>query len=477
MKNKKERKILMDMKKLILILAVALLSLGAHQESYRLENIKVKKLRQNHKDRDGLLTIDDTYGITDPNITSIEDVVNSYTVTDWDSRYDKKDYVGLKKTFDKGSTVLDYTVRVYRPWNSPPSRIEAMGATDQGQYLELSYFILEKRKKEENVSPFISTTDSKGNPMLIDRMTKEHIESKKSNPTQQSLNDMLSKIDRIRVVDAGMSGDKLVFVNDNNSGNAKVFFDTNSKEQIESFRSYFTIVEDPKTFGHCMCVGWPTFEFLSGTKLVARISLHHGRSIRWPEWKYDGVLSRNKDVLNWLAANGAPQPKESYEADLARAQESRKQYEQWLMAVPGSIRTQVRELLGRGDYIFASEDDINAIYATFSSTASPESQALSLFKWYGSGCGLWSGYPSYEEMPNKLLMHIPTGILLKALTSDLSDAHIEGAARFFTSREFNNRRYPDRKMLPEDLKKRIREYIMRQTDRQKIGQMETYLPK
>lgn len=460
------------MKKLILFLAVVLLSSCAFGEGYRLENIKVKTLHQYHKKRDGLLTISDIYGITDLNITSIEDAVNSFTVTNWDSRVDKKDYVGLKKAVDKESMVLDYTVRVYRPWNSSPSRIEAMGATDQGQYLELHYFVKERRKKEKDVSSFISRTNSNGNPMLIDNMTKEYLESKKSNPTQQSLNDMLSKIDRIRVVDAGMPGKDLVVLRANEFDKMKVFLDTNSKEQIESLKSYFSIVEDPETFAHCQCLGRPTFEFFSGKTLVTRISLHHGKSIRWSEWKHDALLNSNKDVLNWLAVNGVPQPKESYEADLERAEQSRKQYEKWLMSAPKSIRTQVR-----GNYPFASEDEINKIHETLSSAVSPESQALSLFKWYGSGCGLWSGYPSYEELPNKLLMQIPTSILLQALTNDLSDAHIEGAARFFTSREFNSKRYPDRKMLPDDLKKRICEHIMRQNDKQKIGQMEHYLPK
>jgi|GEM_PF-2984157 len=49
-------------------------------------------------------------------------------------------------------------------------------------------------------------------------------------------------------------------------------------------------------------------------------------------------------------------------------------------------------------------------------------------------------------------MQIPTSILLEALTTDLSEAQIEGAARFFTSKDFNNERYPDRKLLPAELK-------------------------
>ena len=466
------------MKKLILLLAITLLPSCIHQESYRLENLKAKTLFHNQGIRDGLQWFAGVYGVTDPKITSIEDIVNSFTITDWDTKYEKQDYVFLGKTINKGGMVLKYVIRISRPLNSSPSDIEAMGATDQGQFLQLHYIVDERRADEkEESSPLNSTVDSEEDPMLTDDMIKERLDSSELVPTQQSINDMLSKIDRIRVMATGMAGDELVFFSDDESDKPKVLLDTNSKEQIESFKSCFSIVEDYNIRFYCACSGWPTFEFLSGSTLIARVSLHHGVSIRWSEWNSDANLSRNEDLLDWLAANGVPQPKESYEADLVRAEESRKKYEQWLLAVPESIRIQVRELLDRVDYTLASKDDINAIYENFSSSASPESQALTLFEWYGSGCGLWSGYPGREDMPKAFLMKIPTSVLLQALTNDLSDAHIEGAARFFTSREFNRYRYPDRKLLPDDLKKRIREHIKQQKDDFKTNRIEAYLPK
>ena len=465
----------MDMKKLMACLAATLLTSCAHQEACRLERVKVHTLHQYHEHRGGLLYACDTYGITDPSITSIVDVVNSLTVTNWDSRYDEQDYVCLKKTIDKGSRVLDYTVKVSRPRNSDPWALEAMGSTDQGQYLELCYIVEERTPGVKNVSPFVSTNDADGNPILIDGMTQEHLESKKPNPTQQSLSNLLSRIDRIRVVDAGMAEGDLVLLSTNEAEIAEVLLDTSAPKQIESFRACFNIVEDTNTFGHCMCLGWPTFEFISGKTVVTRIGFHHGQSIRWSEWKYDAFLKRNEDVLSWLASNGVPQPKKAYEADLAQAEESRKQYERWLAAAPESIRAQVRALDWGNP--FAPQDDLKAIRESLSSTASPEAQVLSLFKWYGSGCGPWSGFPSYEELPNALLMQIPTAVLLQSLTNTLSDAHVEGAARFFTSSDFNRRRNPDRKTLPDDLKRRIREHVIRQKDQHKAGQVEYYLPK
>ena len=463
------------MKLLFLCLAADMLMSNADPSAYRLENLKVKALHQYHEQRGGLLTICDSYGISDPGIASIADVVNRMSIKNWDSRFDKPDFVCLKKSVEKGNTSFVYTIKIYRPRNSKPKDLEAMGATDQGQYIELWYLVDVSAAGGKGNSPPASTSEPPVNSSITAAPVQQVPETKRPNPTQKSLDSLLSRVDRIRVVDAGLSGDTLAPLGTNRNDRATVLLDTHKAKQIESFRSCFHIVEDNTTFGYCACLGWPTFEFFSGTTLVARVSLHHGQSIRWSEWAADAVLKRNVDVLKWVAANGAPEPLRSYEADLARAVESQKQYERWLTAAPKSIREQIRALDWGNP--FAARRDLQPVCDALSSAESPEAQALALFQWYGSGCGLWSGFPAYEELPNALLLQMPTRVLLRALTNTLSDAQIEGASRFFTSSEFNQQKYPDRKMLPDDLKKKIRDHIARQKDKQKTGQMECYLPK
>jgi hypothetical protein len=41
----------------------------------------------------------------------------------------------------------------------------------------------------------------------------------------------------------------------------------------------------------------------------------------------------------------------------------------------------------------------------------PRDQAPTLFDWFGHGESRWRGFPSYESVPEKMLMHIPSAYL------------------------------------------------------------------
>ena len=56
------------------------------------------------------------------------------------------------------------------------------------------------------------------------------------------------------------------------------------------YRSKMRIVEDPSTFGHCMCLGDPAIELYEKRKKVATIGFHHGRSIRWQRKRAAGPI-------------------------------------------------------------------------------------------------------------------------------------------------------------------------------------------
>jgi hypothetical protein len=86
----------------------------------------------------------------------------------------------------------------------------------------------------------------------------------------------------------------------------------------------------------------------------------------------------------------------------------------------------------------------------------PQGQSLTLFGWFGSGAGPWSGFPSYEAVPEQLLLHYPTQLLVDVLTaSTLTETQWRGAARYFGGWEFRQRKKGDRALLPSDLKRRL----------------------
>jgi hypothetical protein len=62
----------------------------------------------------------------------------------------------------------------------------------------------------------------------------------------------------------------------------------------------------------------------------------------------------------------------------------------------------------------------------------PRGRIMALLSWYGSGGGPWSGFTSYEQQPEELLMRYSTADILSAIQStSLTEAQLEGAARFF----------------------------------------------
>jgi hypothetical protein len=61
----------------------------------------------------------------------------------------------------------------------------------------------------------------------------------------------------------------------------------------------------------------------------------------------------------------------------------------------------------------------------------PAERARALFQWLGSGVGLWTRYPAYEEVAEDLLMEVPIADILRALRDPwLPRPFLEGAARF-----------------------------------------------
>lgn len=99
----------------------------------------------------------------------------------------------------------------------------------------------------------------------------------------------------------------------------------------------------------------------------------------------------------------------------------------------------------------------------------PQQRILALFTWYGSGDGPWSGYPSYEDIPQQLLLEFPTAELIAAAErTELSDIQIEGAARCFGGWDFSKDRPDDLKSVPLTLKKRLLEHSLKSTDDDKV---------
>lgn len=80
---------------------------------------------------------------------------------------------------------------------------------------------------------------------------------------------------------------------------------------VRDFLGHIEVLEK-ESGGACACCGSPTFEIYRGDVLVAALSFHHGKTLRWSEgWPGDAKLTSGSGryLVEWLAAKGHGLPR------------------------------------------------------------------------------------------------------------------------------------------------------------------------
>ena len=292
---------------------------------------------------------------------------------------------------------------------------------------------------------FLPIKDRNGNVTgMMDRTTAEYLASESPNPTQQSLEALLGRVTRVRVVP----------VSNFRRGQTEsvVLLDTSNPDSVASFRRCFGIIEDPETFGHCMCFGDPHFELYIGSTLAATIGYHHGFAIRWDAWKHDARLKEPDRLLDWMSSHGVDGPRREVEDAKRRAEESERQATDWFNAMPTCLHRFWEEMRD----FYGPEFIPRVLTELRTGIPDQQGQVLALFGWYGAGAGPWNGIPMYERVPDELLRQFLTPHLIDLLLqSSPTELQWRGAARYFVDDSFRQRRKKDGKLLPDELKQRL----------------------
>ena len=130
-----------------------------------------------------------------------------------------------------------------------------------------------------------------GSKAVVDQTTLDYLASTAPDPTQSSLAAALSGASMVRIyADGACQGRPM---------GDEILYESDDAQEIAGLAAVLAIIEDPETFGHCMCDGGPTLVFSGAQEVV--ISLHHGRSIRWDAWRNDAMLVVGDRLVDWLA--------------------------------------------------------------------------------------------------------------------------------------------------------------------------------
>lgn len=176
------------------------------------------------------------------------------------------------------------------------------------------------------------------------------------------------------------------------------------------------------------------------------------------------ALTGSPAALNkMLAAANVPisHSAEELAAETEREQETNGR--RWRAGMPSSVRPLWN------DQFMGGGDDLRGLRAALSKEYPKTPDRIrALLGWYGSGSGPWSGFPSYKAVAQELLFDFKTDEVIGAVAGhDLSEAQLEGAARFFADWEFGQRRPKDQDRLPPDLRQRLLAHSLESDDNDK----------
>lgn len=229
------------------------------------------------------------------------------------------------------------------------------------------------------------------------------------------------------------------------AGSKDVLYETEDTSDLDPLRDALRVDGE---MGHCMCLGSVAFDFGRDGKRLGTVTLHHGESLRWDPFFYNAPLVESDPILDWLSARGVPQVREEYDDDRGAEAADAAAEERWRTAMPPALEPLWPSMSEPTSLEWPEVSDLMArVYPD------DVERARILFEWFGRGEGPWSGFASYEEVPEWCLLQLPLDVLVETARGEPQTASLrEGAARLFAGWDFGQERPDDLQQLPADLK-------------------------
>jgi hypothetical protein len=246
---------------------------------------------------------------------------------------------------------------------------------------------------------------------------------------------------------------------------AKKLFESNDESDIVALAAAL-VVKKPQGYFHCMCDGTPAIYVYKGNELLVQVTNHHAQSIRCSLWDSDAQLVNQQGWLTWFDEREIKEPREEFEQMQAQRERSAKELDKWVAAMPKGLDAVWQESQGG----FGQVDTSRLRKALDRSIPTKRDQILALLRWYGSGAGPWSGFPSYESAAESLLLEYEIADIVTAIELDrMSSNQLEGAARFFGGWDFSQK-YPEGlQEVPKNLRAALWNHSKNTDDEDKLS--------
>jgi hypothetical protein len=233
----------------------------------------------------------------------------------------------------------------------------------------------------------------------------------------------------------------------------------------------------PGSAGHCMCPGDLELAVLGPGDDWTKISLHHGYTMRWKgPWSWSDVAFADPEgFMAWLADHGVTLYLDMEAEAQARQREQEAQRTRWLAATPACLRERLDALEGGAlGGPAPGSPRVQAAITELRATGDTSAVVIALLRWFGSGVGVWSGYPTYESVPEALLVTLGTSQILEGITGrELDAATLSGLARYFGSWEHRKERRAEMRSVPEALRDKLVAHVRANFDEGEVQRLES----
>ncbi len=256
--------------------------------------------------------------------------------------------------------------------------------------------------------------------------------------TNKSIDELFLKVDKIQIKSDGVYDCKAI--------SEDIVLLISNRNEIAKFHSLLSIIEPSEDF-YCMCSGDYAIELFSKNEIIATVGYHHGTSIRYDNWCGDAELEFAEELLQFLFNLGLRKPLEQYQFDNELAIEGCRREEIWLINSPKCFSNYRDEINGfEDDYLTNLIEDLEFEIPEI------ENQILALLKSFGTSENLWSGYPIYETISQKILDAYNFSDIINAFeNSDKEHITGIGLGRYIFSYEFRSELKKNSHIISSDL--------------------------
>ncbi|MBM4152611.1 MAG: hypothetical protein FJ220_03700 [Kiritimatiellaceae bacterium] len=243
-----------------------------------------------------------------------------------------------------------------------------------------------------------------------------------------------------------------------------ILFTSQNPEDLKSFRT--SLVFDKPVPWTCFKSAADTdITFYNGMRKTITLSIISFYGIRCSLWRDDFKIASTEQWIAWFKHRGISFINNEYALESAQSLIQENGWNRWVAAMPPCLKPIWEDSINHYGMI-----DGKSLSPILKQTIPEDTERiLILLEWYGSGSRRWIYYPAYEAIAETLLLELETKKIVEAIQSTrLSEAQLEGSARFFSGETFSQLRPHDLNDVPNELKQILLNYVKSTDDPYKL---------